>query len=314
MDAALKLIMDTGVALRREMISFGATDQEIASSVRHGVLCRIRQGAYTIPARWRAASDVERHRLTCVAVSRQLGGHVALSHTSSLVTQRVATWGADLSRVHVTRLDGGVGRFDAGIVHHEGRIDSSDLVMTDSGILVSRPARAAIEHASISTVESGLVSADYLLHAKLSDDDDLARTFTSMGHWPGTQHVHMVVRLADARSESPGETRSRYLFWRHGLPAPRLQFEVYGANGILIGVCDFAWPEHGLLGEFDGRVKYGRLLKSDQKPGDVVFAEKRREDRLREITQWSMVRIIGSDLATPAQTAARVRRLLRQAA
>ncbi|MBC7276624.1 hypothetical protein [Nocardioides sp.] len=77
-----------------------------------------------------------------------------------------------------------------------------------------------------------------------------------------------------------------------------------------MGVTDWAWPEFGLLGEFDGRVKYGRLLQPGQDPGDVVFAEKRREDELREITGFSMIRLIWSDFAHPAVTAARVRRAL----
>lgn len=78
-------------------------------------------------------------------------------------------------------------------------------------------------------------------------------------------------------------------------------------------MTDWAWPEFGLLGEFDGRIKYGRLLKPGQDPGDVVFEEKRREDELREITGFSMIRLIWSDFANPALTAARVWRALRRA-
>jgi hypothetical protein len=29
--------------------------------------------------------------------------------------------------------------------------------------------------------------------------------------------------------------------------------------GNLIGITDFGWPRRGLVGEFDGKVKYGRL-------------------------------------------------------
>jgi hypothetical protein len=69
-----------------------------------------------------------------------------------------------------------------------------------------------------------------------------------------------------------------------------------------------------VLGEFDGKVKYGRLLKPGQAPGDAVFEEKRREDRLREVTQWRMGRLAWEDLAQPAITGARFARLLRHAA
>ena len=54
--------------------------------------------------------------------------------------------------------------------------------------------------------------------------------------------------------------------------------------GIVVGVADMAWPEHGVLGEFDGKVKYGRLLLPGESPGDAVFREKRREDEMRRLT------------------------------
>ena len=75
-----------------------------------------------------------------------------------------------------------------------------------------------------------------------------------------------------------------------------LQYRVYDRHGRLIGITDFAWPEHGVYGEFDGRVKYGRLLKPGQDPGEVVFAEKRREDLIRSATDGIMVRHTWADL------------------
>ena len=73
-------------------------------------------------------------------------------------------------------------------------------------------------------------------------------------------------------------------------------------------------PTHGLLGEFDGASKYGRLLTPGQDPGEVVFAEKHREDVLREVTGYGMVRLIWSDYDRPRVTVARIERLLRRTA
>ena len=314
MDAALQLIEDTGIALRREMVERGVRDRDLREAVRHGVLIRIRQGAYTTPARWTATDDVGRHRMLCTSVSRLMGDTVALTHTSSLVMQDVPVWGADLTRVHVTRLDHGSGRHEAGVVHHKGAVESRELVRTSAGFLATPPARAIFEHASINTIESGLVSFDAALHSELVTASQVAQQFELMERWPGTQRLQLVVRLTDGRAESPGETRSRYLCWRHGLPAPVLQFEVYDTAGNLIGRTDFAWPEHRLLGEFDGRLKYGRSLGPGQTPSDAVFREKRREDLLREITQWAFVRLIWSDLRDGAYTAHRIRQLMRRAA
>jgi hypothetical protein len=88
--------------------------------------------------------------------------------------------------------------------------------------------------------------------------------------------------FSDGGSESVGESRSRVALDRAGLPPPVLQWKVTDRDGELIGRTDFGWPQLRTVGEFDGRVKYGRLLRPGQQPGDAVFAEKLREDRLRD--------------------------------
>ncbi|MFG1793893.1 hypothetical protein [Nocardia sp. NPDC049149] len=86
------------------------------------------------------------------------------------------------------------------------------------------------------------------------------------------------------------------MFHRNGLPLPLLQGEVHSAAGKFLGRVDFYDPEAGVVGEFDGRMKYGRLLKPGQEPGDAVFDEKRREDAIRD-TGLLMVRWTWTDLA-----------------
>lgn len=61
------------------------------------------------------------------------------------------------------------------------------------------------------------------------------------------------------------------------------------------------------MGEFDGRIKYGRLLRPGQDPGEAVFAEKVREDALRD-EDLGVVRWLWTDLANFAPVADRLRR------
>lgn len=82
------------------------------------------------------------------------------------------------------------------------------------------------------------------------------------------------------------------------IPAPVLQLDVYDGGGRFIGRSDFGWKEAGLLGEFDGRVKYGKLLRPGEDPTDVVIREKQREDRLRRVG-WDVVRFMQDDLRQP---------------
>jgi len=72
---------------------------------------------------------------------------------------------------------------------------------------------------------------------------------------------------------------------------------------------DFAWPHLGVVGEFDGRVKYGRDLAPDQDPTEVLWDEKVREDLLRELG-WLVVRWTWADLRHPEEWLARLVRAL----
>ena len=115
----------------------------------------------------------------------------------------------------------------------------------------------------------------------------------------GIGRARQAVTLLDPRSESAGESFSRVVFHRAGLPAPEPQFSVLTPDGRFVGRCDFGWPEFGVLGEFDGKKKYGRLLrKPGQTAEDVLVEEKRREDRLRTLG-WIVIRWMWSDLVHP---------------
>ena len=95
------------------------------------------------------------------------------------------------------------------------------------------------------------------------------------------------------------------LLARFQVPAPILQWEV--SAPVQIGRTDFAWPERRTVGEFDGRVKYGRLLRPGQQPGDVVFAEKLREDAIRD-TGLRVVRWVWDELDGFGAVVARLQR------
>lgn len=314
MDERLRTIERThGVFSRHELRQLGYDDKAVRAALRCGHFRRVRHGAYCFGDTWAKADPGQRHLILAHAVMRSLGDRVVLSHTSALVLHGVAVWGADLSRVHVTRTDGGAGRIEGDVVHHEGKLGEGDVAVSQ-GLPSTSACRAVLEAGTLLSPEAGLVSTDSALHLKLVDPDRLEEMYRCFERWPGAQRLQLVLRLADGRSESVGESRSRYLFWSQSLPAPVLQYHVYDEHGRLLGISDFAWPEHRLLGEFDGKVKYGRLLREGQEPGDVVFEEKRREDLMRETTGFGMGRLIWGDLSRPVHTGARFARLLNTAA
>ena len=80
-------------------------------------------------------------------------------------------------------------------------------------------------------------------------------------------------------------------------------------NGTFVGRADFAWEDRGVLGEFDGLAKYGRLRHPDETVADAVVREKVREDRLRD-AGYLVVRWTDAELDAPSMLLRRVRAVL----
>jgi hypothetical protein len=111
------------------------------------------------------------------------------------------------------------------------------------------------------------------------------------------------VGFGDGRSESVGESRLRVLLADLGLPAPVLQAEIRDAAGVLVARVDFLLARWGIVIEFDGAVKYAGT------GAEALIAEKRREDRIRDLG-YEVVRVVWADLAAPAELVGRIRRAI----
>ena len=305
----LRTLHDDQVFQRSEALEHGYSDLDIRRSMAAGVLVRIRQGGYTFTDVWSAADDVERHRLRAHAVLRSHRVPLALSHTSAAVEHGLRLFQPQLDKIHVTCLDRVIARTTPDVVYHRGGCVDDDLVMVGSQLTVE-PVRAGLEAASIANIQSGLVILDSVAALGLGTVDQIHAAFERMTGHPNSRKLQITVRLTRKGADSVGESLSRHLMWTQHLPEPELQFEVRDEWGNLIGVTDFAWPDHGLLGEFDGMMKYGRLLREGESPGGVVTREKNREDDLRCATGWLMVRLIWAELFRPGPTAAKIRRQL----
>ena len=300
-----------GFIARGDVLSCGFDDRFIRRQLSSNAWTKVRKGAYCFTSTWQTLDDFERHRRLARAVLHSHGDSVVLSKVSGfLMRPGCDVWNIDLSRVHVTRRDGRSGSIERDVVHHEGALAEDDIEVVD-GLLVMKESRCVVETLATAGVEPGLVAADSALHAGRVDAVELAETFQSLRPWVGSRTIDLVLRLTDSRAESVGESRSRYLYWSQGLPRPEVQFSVFDPDGRLIGISDLAWPRHEMLFEFDGRVKYGRLLKPGEDPGDAVFKEKLREDALRRATGWAVERATWRDLSHPVDLARRTRRRMR---
>jgi very-short-patch-repair endonuclease len=297
------------VFLRRDVLDQGYDDRHILRMIRGGAWHRVRRGAYVEGEVWRSLSEVDRYRLRCRAVLRTAHPSSSLSHVSAALEWGAPVWGVPLDEVHLSRTDGRGGRREAGVVHHRAPTPLEHLsVLRD--VRVTSPTRCAVEMTTITTVEPALVTVNGLLNLGLTSPADVADLAHDLRFWPQSIAANLVVRLADPRLESPGETRTAYFMWANHLPKPVPQYEIRDEHGRVVARADFALPEYGVFIEFDGTTKYHEFRRPGETMEDYVLREKRREERICQLTGWVCLRITWSDLNHPRELAQRIRRVL----
>lgn len=301
------------IALRKELVALGYNDRALAALVKGGVLARPRRGAYTDGPTFMSLDEPGRYVVRTRAVMRQAMTAVAASHVSAVVLHDGPDWGLDLSRVHLTRMDGRAGRAEAGVQQHCGRLLPGDVV-TLHGISTTSATRTALDLTTVTGVESSLVFVNHALHRGLTTVEALQARYEAadgpMHHSPGSLTTDLVLRLARAEVETVGESRTWFMLFRGGVPMPVPQYVVRGRDGEIVARLDFAWPERRVWLEFDGRVKYQELLRPGESATDVVLREKAREALVQRLTGWRCIRITWSDLERPQRTAAMILREL----
>ena len=296
-----------GYLMRGQLNELGITDDGIRARLKAGVLKRIRHGTYVVKEVWSMLDETQRHVVLSRSVLDKLGDAVVATHQTACALHGFDLWGFDLRLVHVTRIDGRQGRREAGVVHHQGAVDIESDVVEVHGRLVVDPVRAAIEAASSSSVESGMVVLSSMMRVTGIPKAQVSEQVPSFRHWPGVRGADLAVRLSDARLESVGEVRSLHMFWRFRMPSPELQQEVLDADGRSVARSDFYWDAYRHTGEFDGFVKYGRLNPYTDDVGRVLTDEKMREDAVRRrelgMSRWTWPELGAS---VQARTASRI--------
>lgn len=275
---------DTDTFLRRpDALASGLTDRLIDARVRSGELERVRPGVW-LPAEDRLPEVA--HRLRVLACPSHT---LTVSHQSAAAMHRLGLLHPDFARVHVTTGTASGGRIHPTRHIHSGRLGAGETVVVD-GVPTTSIERTAVDVACGYDFDAALVVFDSAL--RMGADREVMADIIARGRRRGNAAARVALPLANGASESVGESWSRAQMITARLPVARLQDE-RRVRGRRI-VTDFDWDRR-LVGEFDGHVKYGRLLKPGQTIADVIEDEKAREDLLR----WDgsmVVRWIWADL------------------
>ena len=295
---------------RAQALALGESDRSLKAALRAGVVVRLRHGAYARSDDLAHMDDRQRHLLVARAAYAQQRGTVALAGPTAALFRGFAVYGHDLDVVHLARLDVHHGRREAGVVHHVVNDDVKERLELVDGLLVVSGQDAVWQTALLASLEGGVVTADCALHLRPGLAAPLCSLARSAQAQPRSRVARLAVRLARSESESPGESLTRVACFRHGVPCPSLQHDVFNVDGRLLGRADFYWEEARLLGEFDGRIKYGKLLRPGVDATKAVVDEKIREDDMRA-TRRGMARFTWSEVQ-PDVAARRMARLRHQ--
>lgn len=291
----VRLVPMSPITLARELCESGYSYAEQARMTRPAQLHRLRRGAY---------SDLEpgldprvAHLQLLEATVRQSSPEAVVSHMSAAALHGLPVFDDALDCVHLTR-----DRSYGGKARRYVRLPPTPLaegeVVEIAGFPVTSLARTVVDLSRSLGLKRAVAVGDAALARGLPPaelDEVLARA----ARRTGVGAARRAVAFMDGRSESVGESFSRVMLHEQGIPPTDLQLDVCEGNGWLVGRGDFGWQDRRTLGEFDGKIKYGRALRPEQSLEEVLFDEKRREDALRSLG-WEIVRWIWADIWHPA--------------
>jgi very-short-patch-repair endonuclease len=282
----------------------GLPGRDVARLVRRGELTRLARGWYAVGP---IPDERDRHVLATRAALRSHGGRAVAGHHSALLMLAAPTYQADLGAVRLSRRTPGPTSTTAAL--RLGRCVPPEM----QGSETVSPALAAVQHGLSAGPVSALVAADGVLHRGLATSAEFQTVLDLVTGHPYSAGIAELLQGADGRHESPGETRLALALRLQGVTATP-QVVIPGSRAVV----DFLLDEAPVVIEFDGRVKYGREADEVDPFGrrrsreQVVWDEKRREDRLRELG-YEVVRVTWSDLDSPQELATRIRRAIQRA-
>lgn len=284
-----------GAVASAEAYSCGYTKLSLGRVVSSGELIRVRTGAFVDARMHGDATPEGRHALAALAIARSFDLRHSVSHYSAVAVLGLPLLAGDLDVTHLSRRSLGDQRRGQGLQIH--RPLGKGAVRTVAGVAVVHPAIAVVQAAALAGVKAGVAAADAALAAGRITTEDLEVALCISRIGPGRADARTAVGLADALSESPGESWARVLFMSLGLPRPELQVEIRDERGRLVGRVDFLFRAQRTIVEFDGLVKYAG---ADGR--QALVDEKRREDSLRALG-YQMVRLTWRDLYDPPRLA-----------
>ncbi len=178
-------------------------------------------------------------------------------------------------------------------------------LVNDERVRVTTPARTWFDLACTRQLADALAVGDAVLRDRLCSREQIAAAATQAANFRGCRRVAQALPLLSPLRESPLESVSYAEFVDWGIPLPEMQVTIHDEEGF-VGRVDFLWRDARVIGEADGAGKYEH--------GGVLLAERRREQRLRDlgyiVVRWTWDELMNE----PWKVRLRILRALRAAA
>lgn len=258
-----------------DLAGLGLSTHDLDKRLRNGDLTRLRRGFY---APSEALDSRSGHLKRIRATAPLVDDTSVFSHTSAAVIHGLPTPREDLDTVTMTRRSPGHGDRSPRLRVRHTEITDDEITLIDD-LPVTTLVRTVTDLARTSDHGWALATVDAALGRGVTGEE-LHNQLALHPRLHGRSRARRIIRLADARAESPAESFSRLSIARAGLPTPELQVEIVDPAGEVIARPDFLWPDQGVVGEVDGIIKYRDLLLPGQAPAAVILAEKQRDARL----------------------------------
>lgn|GEM_PF-777131 len=317
MRSARPVILPTQPATKDILRSAGFTRAMIETQLRAGRLVRLRAGVF-LAASALPAEPVGHHLILAHAEQTRYPEAV-LSHESAAIVWNLPIPGVrpwHESPAAITFPAGTTQRSRHGVAnHHIGKLPPHHLGRDAAGYIVTSVARTAVDLAGRHPLPEQLVLLDAAArriceslvanprrrdYANPKLIAEARRLLLEAATVIRSGRLRLGISLCTPERESAAESLSAGHLHLAGIPTPLFNPPIHTAKGTLYPDC--YWPDHNLIGECDGKVKY--------RDPEAAVREKEREQVFRD-DGYRMVRWLAKEaMFAPSVMTTRVWRKL----
>jgi hypothetical protein len=229
-----------------------------------------------------------------VALARRSSARYAFSHVTAAALHGWPVSQALAEQVWLTVAPPGYTRREDRLIQQVAPLPDDDVVV-ESGLLCTSRARTVADCLRHLPPQEAVVLGDAALRSGGVEPGAVATVLQR--RWPRAVAAEDLLALLDGRRESGLESRSAVVMHQYDLPRPQPQVRIVGPDGRVVARVDFAWLDHGVVGEADGLVKYGDARS--------IAEEKQREARLQAlglvVVRWTARHLQGNPPLLVAQ-------------